>query len=955
MVGCNLYVPSVYTGADHTGIESVFRIPAAGSKQIAAGPTVRMVDHCYLGTDPPDLDLDLDLVATVPDSEERRISWCNFLQQLGCKVTPELTAKSYMLNAQSALNLFGVTARGSVAVHDFVLSPEFRKVIAAGQQEPLGALLGLMDRHWVESYAQRQHCVLEYQQQNGGMKRVDKVPASFIRELRETMRVPTSHGLLSLSGVFSRTPELLRLFGEGSVPFLVPHLELSSAEMKQALGVSGELTAELALAVLRSERSRCAAALSAWVGTGTKARVTAAYEILRMRFDQEGAQIRRAFAAEALIAAPSSDAHVLGAAPGQAVRFLMPNQCCWEERDAAFGTQHGFLELHYAGLETFFCGQLGVLKHLSMRDTADRLVELSLSHRVPLPGQESAALAAVQGLALQLYQRLELWLSFAKTADGKAAAAAMSWPLAEPLDWQCLEQLRSMAIFLSQRGIFFHPSAVLAPDDIELQNLFGAASAGPVNLLAVSAAEATQLGHLLGFFGVGQLSVAVSAAPDFVVDERTAPRDDAWTKKCVATLLPLARYLQHRQPARFFALQHNGVFMRLTQNLHVCTIQPGGELRVRYTLPAAAAGAAPASSVAVRAAVEVRQLGQAAVNLLVVDVSSVRDNLDQLASELLKLLGDPSACGDVELVNFVELLLSKPSSGAIERMLQHRKTPDLTAGMMQALGLQRIVFTDPAPVPAAVRSDDLDVAAPAAAAAGEESSDDESEEEAGEVLVVRPVAAAHRETSVARQVHQGKTAELRCAKEEAARLWKWLCKGQSEPWSSLSAEFRRINQLGARGGGADLIDVRRPGSEDALAARLHVAAVAEGIGYDVLSVEETSGTLTRIEVKSCAVRRARPPAAAGPAAAGLNFYMSEAERKMAALYLKAVAFKGESWRLQMYAPREGHVADGSSTVAVEEMQSMDLTSVVSKEIVGAKPQGGSGGGLLRTTEWAFAL
>ena len=59
--------------------------------------------------------------------------------------------------------------------------------------------------------------------------------------------------------------------------------------------------------------------------------------------------------------------------------------------------------------------------------------------------------------------------------------------------------------------------------------------------------------------------------------------------------------------------------------------------------------------------------------------------------------------------------------------------------------------------------------------------------------------------------------------------------------------------------------------------------------------------------------------------------------------------------IPVYAPREGHVADGSSMVAVEEMQSMDLTSVVSKEIVGAKPQGGGGGGLLRTTEWAFAL
>jgi hypothetical protein len=64
-----------------------------------------------------------------------------------------------------------------------------------------------------------------------------------------------------------------------------------------------------------------------------------------------------------------------------------------------------------------------------------------------------------------------------------------------------------------------------------------------------------------------------------------------------------------------------------------------------------------------------------------------------------------------------------------------------------------------------------------------------------------------------------------------------------------------------------------------------VAAVAEGIGYDVASVDR-DGRLLRIEVKSCAARRARAPAQPGEiaaAAAGLNFYMSEAERRMAAL------------------------------------------------------------------------
>ena len=364
---------------------------------------------------------------------------------------------------------------------------------------------------------------------------------------------------------------------------------------------------------------------------------------------------------------------------------------------------------------------------------------------------------------------------------------------------------------------------------------------------------------------------------------------------------------------------------------------------------------------------------------VVIDGTTVRDNLDQLASELLRLLVDSTtaASTDLELVNFVELLLSKSSSSAVERMLLHRKIPGLSAEMSAALGLCPITFTDPVPAV----SGDLAVAATAAASTlttaqetgegddSDDSDDDTSDDESdgAAALVVRPVAAAHRETSVARQIHQGKTAELRCAKEEAARLWPWICKGRSEPWASLSAEFQRINQLGARGGGVDLIDVRRPGSEAALAARLHVAAVAEGIGYDVLSVEGASdsggeGGLVRIEVKSCAARR---PLAG---AQGLKFYMSEAERKMAALYLKSPSFKGESWKLQMYAPPEGAgpPADGSGA-SVGSMVAIDLTSAVADEILLARPdcarrpkRGGNAGGrgaagILLATEWSFAL
>jgi hypothetical protein len=160
---------------------------------------------------------------------------------------------------------------------------------------------------------------------------------------------------------------------------------------------------------------------------------------------------------------------------------------------------------------------------------------------------------------------------------------------------------------------------------------------------------------------------------------------------------------------------------------------------------------------------------------------------------------------------------------------------------------------------------------------------------------------------------------------------------------------------------------------------LHVAAVAEGIGYDVLSVERTVdqppsealGRLVRIEVKSCAGRRSLSSKGNddgiehtnSAAAQGLTFYMSEAERKMAALYIKSQAFEGDRWKLQMYAPPPGMAPppDGCGAT-VDSMVPIDLTDVVASEIVRASPRNASRAksdraraGLLRATEWCFAL
>ena len=470
----SLYLPSVFCEAGSPKLESVLR----------NDPSVSMVDACYLATDPPDL-------VAASDAESRRDAWRSFLLRIGCRIVPAVTAKSFVLNGAQALNQLNVHAR-SVQVHDWVLSPEFRRVLAAQQHDSLGALLSLMDLHWTETYGQRQ-CVLEYQSR--GLKRIERVPASFIREIRDTMHVPTSLGeMRPMRLVSCRTAELVDLFGEGCIPFVSP--ELSCAEMKQALGITGVIDTELALCVLRTERARAAAggALDTAAVAALHARVSAAYEILMQRFRQDSALIRGAFETDSLLCIPD-------ASP----RFLSAAQVCWSSGEAVFGTQHGFLEPHYAerGLESFFCGKLGVLQHLPMRDIADRLMELSIAHSgAPRNGMDEGMDEGVQNLALKLYSRLNHWLAFANgdAEPVRIDGAAPDWPTAVALDWQCMEHLRSQPVFLSRAGTFCRSEQVLVPDDAHLEVLFGAVAGGC--LFSVASSESDVMRHLLEYFGL---------------------------------------------------------------------------------------------------------------------------------------------------------------------------------------------------------------------------------------------------------------------------------------------------------------------------------------------------------------------------------------------------------------------------------------------------------------------
>jgi hypothetical protein len=816
-----LLLPSCYTKLDSlstetAGLETVLR----------EDQSAWMVDPCYLGIRRPGQDPKSN------DPSEQQHSWCTFLMELGCCLLPPLVPNQYVLSPVQAKEQFSVQSAGPVQVQDWALPAELRKALAMAQSNTSAggalALFAVLDQHWQQTYAKSAKCTLSYTPVNGKHIVRTQAAAAFVKELRATLVVPTSQGKRPLSQAFARTPELLRLFGAHSVPFLLQ--EPGCADMARALGLTGEITTELGLAVLRAEHAAASAgsssagssapssgptppqpstglslppgvvvSASAVKLAGMMARVKAAYEILRLRFEQgDGAAIRQAFAAEPLIYVPAVSAGDAAGSVG-CTRWFVTAQTCWHGSEAQFGTPHGLLEPHYSGSETsggllgFFKG-LGVPMYLGVRDLADRLVEVALvhAHSGGMPVRE-----ADRQLVTRLYQRLDLWLCFSagqeltaaenhadtSSSGGSGISPVESWPEPVQLDWQCLQHLHTQPVFLTGSGLFWSARRVLVPDDTELAQLFENASAegGPALLCC-----GTMISRFAKLFGLRTLSSSVQlhyggGRNDGGISPQQPPgvAVPGWTTKLHHCAAALVRWMQGTHPQLTAQLAEQAGAAQLLGRLSCRACSP---LRVRYALQPAATPdmqdqhARPIQRGAPRAALAVPTLG-----VLLLDPDMHAEQPEVLAGELVRMLfsAPPGRLsGALEAAsNIGELLIAKQTVVAMERMLVSRGIGPLPDTLAHSLGLdsQRAEDLPPleyrvAPPQHAAASRDVGVAAAAAAV-------DVDDSDLSHGGTVRPVSAAHRDSTVARQQAQGRDVELRCAREEALRLWPAVSAG----------------------------------------------------------------------------------------------------------------------------------------------------------------------------------
>jgi hypothetical protein len=157
----------------------------------------------------------------------------------------------------------------------------------------------------------------------------------------------------------------------------------------------------------------------------------------------------------------------------------------------------------------------------------------------------------------------------------------------------------------------------------------------------------------------------------------------------------------------------------------------------------------------------------------------------------------------------------------------------------------------------------------------------------------RPVATVplvERQESDARKHIQGLSAERAFAWQQAVTLLPQI----TDNWPTLHRELERVKAL------AELknLDITQPKTIEALADRLHVAHYYDGLGYDVLTVDE-DGHLVRVEVKSSTYTS--------------QFYLTEPERRNARRYLEDKASSGDHWKLILYVQQGGQMMPYDAT------------------------------------------
>jgi len=419
-------------------------------------------------------------------------------------------------------------------VKDWRSSNEFEKLFDHLTTQKLSILLTLMDAYWVKKYSNYLEMEYEWYYRKWRHK---IIKSSFIRDLKEKIRVPTRDGkLVKPSEVFLDKPEIREVLGD-TVPYL--SVEIKNENFIKAIGINTEANVDGVLNYLKAlAEQKCK----------DKNKFEKLYGFLNKHFEDNEKSIRQSFSNAPLIYVPNTEK-----------MFFTIHEVLWKDVSMVFGGNRGYLERYYPKLKSFFVEKLVVSEKPSPKDYTGVLVDLSKKDKIT--GEDKQ-------IILKIYEKLNYYLNRDNVDK-----------LISEEDWW--DNFIKQSIFFvenAERKEFRHNYRdVLINNDQELYNFFKNEEKIAF-LLLPEGYNSEKIKFFIEASGLRYLSKAAKVTPDF--DESLCSKLEEHTKQVRDFIPYILRYLYWKENTEYENLKKNKFFEKI-KNLEVYAID---KLQVKYSI-----------------------------------------------------------------------------------------------------------------------------------------------------------------------------------------------------------------------------------------------------------------------------------------------------------------------------------------------------------------------------------
>ncbi len=514
----NTYLPKTY--GNENDLEELF-------EEI----DVSFVNSCYLEQDIRQIN---DEIAELKNRKEKIREWKEFLLKLGVHEVPKVEYyegeisynDKYPTREEREYSTWGHK------VKDWRLSEEFMEVLDEEDANKMEILSKILDRYWEAKYSK--YLKMDYQWFYYYEKR-KSLPSSFIRELKEKIRLPTTQNTLAKpSGVFLDKPEIRELLGD-TVPYLA--VKIKNEEFIKALGINTQANVRGVLNYLKALVEQ---------KSDDKEKFEKLYKFLDEHFEEDVLKIKEGFTKNSLIFVPNTEK-----------RYYTAKEVIWKDVSNIFGKNRIYLEKHYPKrFKKFFVEKLGISEKPTPKDYADVLIDISKKDEISEEDKK---------IVVKIYEELNRNLNPDRVEN----------PISQE-DWW--NDFIKEAIFLTNRGEFRRNLGdIFINDDNELYELFRDEE-GIRFLCLPDKYNPNRIRHFIEACNLRYISKSIKVEP--LLEEGRYSEDQELTNR-IRNLIPyVLQYLYWRESATYEKLKKEEVFEKIGA-IKVYAIKI---LKVRYSI-----------------------------------------------------------------------------------------------------------------------------------------------------------------------------------------------------------------------------------------------------------------------------------------------------------------------------------------------------------------------------------